>query len=302
MLQPTTFAVFLLAIAMSTATLTAQRPTPTFEWLKRTTTIEYGAVPLGQHSLAELPNGQVWRLGMNEASTWQLTMPVIAGETVLAPGTYRIQLQRNGETSCAILANGSGQALGIAKDGQVNGQLGKAAKPTKKLAIDWVKNGVPMHGNQPAKIALQFGDVEWLGEVTIVGNKTVNLPGWKLTVFTLPAAQLAARDKTPVVVAVLSKGKDQESWNLVLGKDGAKLVPWMTKPTEQFGFGEIVPPDAKLTTTGSVESVEIKIAEPFEVAELQSSSLAKGEFSLQIAFAREAVQIRVPEPKPKAGK
>ncbi len=299
--QPASIAAFALALAVSGATLVAQRPTPTFEWQKRATTIEYGAVPLGQHGLAELPNGQVWRLGMNEASTWQITMPVIAGDTVLAPGTYRIQLQRNGETSCAILANGSGQALGTTKDGQVNGQLGKAAKPTKKLAIDWVKNGAPVHGNQPAKIALQFGDVEWLGEVTIVGNKTANLPGWKLAVFTLPAAILAARDKTPVAVAVLTKGKE-ESWNLVLGKDGAKLVPWMTKPTEQFGFGQIVPPDANLTTTGTVEGVEIKIAAPFEVAELQSSSLAKGEFSIQIAFDREALVIRVPEPKQKTGK
>lgn len=298
-----TLLALLPALLLATAA-TAQRPTPTFEWQKRATTIEYGAVPLGKHSLAELPVGQAWRLGMNEASSWHLAMPVLAGESVLAPGTYRVQLQRSGESNCDLLANGSGKALGSSSDGKVGGTLGKAGKPAKKLDLAWAKGGAAVAGNQPAKIVLQFGDVEWQGEVTIVGNKPVTVPGWKLAVFTLPAALLAARDKTAVPVAVLSRGKDkdQENWNLVVGKDDAKLVPWMTKPTQNNGFGEVAPPDEKLTTTGKVESIESKVANELATAEPVTASLTKGELVLELGFAKEAIRVTVPEPKGKGGK
>lgn len=294
----------LLPAVLFATVAAAQRPTPTFEWQKRSTTIEYGAVPVGKHSLAELPVGQTWRMGMNEASSWQLTMPVLAGEQLLAPGAYRVQLQRSGESSCDLLANGSGKALGGGADGKVGGKLGKASKPAKKLDLAWAKGGAAVAGNQPAKLVLQFGDVEWQGEVTIVGNKPLTVPGWKLAVFTLPAALLAARDKTAVPVAVLSRGKDkdQENWNLVVGKDDAKLVPWMTKPTQNNGFGDIVAPDEKLTTTGKVESVEIKVPNELATAEPATATLVKGELVLEIGFAKEAIRITVPEPKGKGGK
>lgn len=289
-----------ITFALTLTPLLCQRPTPTFEWQKRATILEYGAVPVGKHGISELPVGQSWRMGMNEASSWQLTMPILAGDELLAPGTYRVQLQRTGETTCAILVNGSGQALGGTSDGKVPGQLGKASKPTKKLNIDWQKNGTPAQGNQPAKLVLQFGEVEWQGEVTIVGNKTVPLPGWKLSVFSVPAARLEGRDKAPVPCAALTRGKD-EGWNLVVSGKEAKLVPWMAKPTEQNGFGAIVPPNEALTTSGTAEAIEIKIEKPFEVAEHMSSSLTKGTFTVQIGFGKEAVVVTVPEPKANKG-
>ena len=278
----------------------AQRPGASFEHQKRTVTIDYGAVPVGKHSLAELTVGQTWRMGMNEASSWHLTMPVLAGEKVLAPGTYRVQLQRSGETACDLLANGSGKALGSSSDGKVGGTLAKAGKPAKKLDLAWAKGGAAVAGNQPAKIVLQFGDVEWQGEVTIVGNKPVTVPGWKLAVFTLPAALLAARDKT--AVPSRGKDKDQENWNLVVGKDDAKLVPWMTKPTQNNGFGEVAPPDEKLTTTGKVETIESKATTELATAEPVTATLAKGELVLELGFAKEAIRVTVPEPKGKGGK
>jgi hypothetical protein len=290
-------AVFVLA-----ATLPAQRPTPTFEWQKRTTALAYGAVPVGKHGIAELPVGQTWRLGMNEASTWQLTMPVLAGDAVIAPGTYRINLERTDETHCAIVVNGSNQALGGGSEARVVGELGKAAKPSKKLEIEWQKNGAAVAGNQPARIVLQFGEVGWQGDTTVVGHKPASLGAWKLAVFTLPRAIVEGRDKVPVPVAVLSKGKDGESWNLVLGKDEAKLVPWMEAPTEQFGFGAIVPPDAKTTTVGKLTVAEIKIAKPYETVELLTSASAKGEITLSLGVGQQSLDVTVPEPKQKAGK
>jgi len=287
-----------------TAVLQAQRPTPTFEWQKRTTTLTYGAVPVGKHGLSELPVGEIWRMGNNEASTWHLDMPLLAGDSVIAPGTYRAQLVRTDETHAAIVANGSNVVLGGGEEGRVVGTIGKAAKPTKKLEIEWQKNGAPMAGNQPARIVLQFGEVAWQGDVTIVGGKTSKLSAWNLTVFSLGQALVEARDKVAVPIAVLSKGKDKdaESWNLVLGKDEAKLVPWMAAPTEQFGFGEVVPPDAKLTTYGTITDAEIKIPKPYETVELLTSALAKGEFKISFGVGQRSVDVTVAEPKQTAGK
>jgi hypothetical protein len=290
-------ALFALAAA-----LPAQRPTPTFEWQKRTTTIAYGAVPLGKHSIAELPVGQTWRLGMGEASTWQLGMPVLVGDAVIAPGTYRINLERTDETHCAIVVNGSNQALGGGSEARVVGELGKVAKPSKKLEIEWQKHGAAAAGNQPARIVLQFGETGWQGDATIVGHKPATLGAWKLAVFTLPQALVEARDKVAVPVAALSRGKEGEGWNLVLGKDEAKLVPWMEAPTDQFGFGAVVPPDAKATTSGALTTAEIKVAKPYETVELLASALQKGEITLSLGVGQQSLDVRVPEPKAKAGK
>src|SRR5262245_60357479 len=100
------------AFLLTLVTLPAQRPEATFEWQKRTTTIAYGAGPAGKHGLAELPVGETWRLGMNEASTMQLSMPMLAGDAWVAPGHYRINLARTDETHCDIAVAGSERALG----------------------------------------------------------------------------------------------------------------------------------------------------------------------------------------------
>ena len=50
----------------------AQRAKARCEWQDREVVLEYGAARLGKHSLEELPVGQEWRLGMNEASVLTL--------------------------------------------------------------------------------------------------------------------------------------------------------------------------------------------------------------------------------------
>jgi hypothetical protein len=300
----TTNPAAVLATATATATvpllllalpLAAQRPDATFEHQKRATTITYGAVPVGQHSLAELQVGQAWRMGMNEASTWRLDMPLVAGDKVIAPGAYRVQLQRTGETTAELLANGSGRALGGNGDGQVPGQIGKAGKPAKKLAVEWRKKGAAAHGNQPAQVAVQFGEHEWLGDVTVIGGKELKLGGgWKAVAFTVPAEVLAAG---PAAVATLERG--DQRWNVVLGKDSVKLVPWMQAPTESFGFGEVKGPDESATTTGKVEPLEQKVDKPWPVLEVLSAKAEKGEVRLELAHGTEAVRVTLPEPKGK---
>jgi len=290
----------LLSLAATLSTLPAQRPEPAFEYQKRTTSIAYGQVPLGKHSLDEMTVGTDWRMGNNEASTWSLQMPIVVGDAVLAPGQYRISLVRSDQTHCALVAHGSHLALGKGSDVQVTGELGKAARPAKKLVVEWEKGPGSAAANQPAQIVVQYGDNEWKGPLTLVGGKNAALPGWKVTVFTLPAAAVEARDRTPVPVAVFSRGKDKaaENWNLVLGKDDARLVPWMVAPTDSYGFGETKAPEPAAIVTGKVEAQDAEHA--VELLELKDSSLQKGEFALQLAAGKQTLKVTVPEPKAKA--
>ena len=275
------FVPTLLALA---ATLPAQKPT--FEWQKRTAMIDYGSVPVGKHSLAELPVGGSWRLGANQQTVLRLSMPAIVGETVIAPGAYEVQLQRTAEATCALV---SGDGL------RIEGPLGKAAKPGKKLIIDWQKDGAAKAASQPAKLVVQFGENEWAGAMQFPGSKTVPAGGWKLTVFQLPAAMLEARGDKPVPVAVLQKD-DEHAFNLVLGKDEAKLVPWSrVDTTNRPGAGGGSAADDGIR--GTVEALTLDKPSKREQLESLRASLGKGELVVELAFGDEAVRVKVPEPK-----
>lgn len=277
--------------------LAAQRPDATFEWQKRSTAITYGAVPVGKHSLAELAVGATWRLGNNEASTWQVGMPLLAGETWIAPGQYRVNFRRNEEGRGTLCADGSGRALG-GQDAQVTGDITADGKESKKLVIDWAKNGAAAAGNQPARITVQFGPTQWRGEVLALGGKDLKVTGGKLVAFSVPADQV---EKGAVPVATLSRGKDGDkgSWNLVLSGSTAKLVPWMQAPTEDRGFGGVTPPDTALQTEGTLTEQPGDANAEAPVFTVREAKLAKGELRLLAGYGRKSVEIVVPEPKDK---
>lgn len=267
------------------ATLPAQKPT--FEWQKRTAMIDYGSVPVGKHTLAELPVGNAWRLGGNQQTVLYLSMPAIVGETVVAPGAYEVQLQRTAEATCALV---SGDGL------RIEGPLGKAAKPGKKLIIDWQKDGAAKAASQPTKLVVQFGENEWSGAMVFPGSKTVPAGGWKLTVFQLPVALLEARGDKPVPVAVLQKD-DEHAFNLVLGKDDVKLVPWSKASTTDRHGAAGAPVAAEEGIAGTVEALPLDKPAKREQLESLRASLAKGELTVELAFGEEAVRVKVPEPK-----
>ncbi|MFN9756369.1 MAG: hypothetical protein ACK58X_08145 [Planctomycetota bacterium] len=276
----------LLLAALFAAAASAQKPT--FEWQKRAASIDYGSVPLGKHSLAELPIGGSWRLGANQATVLRLAMPAIVGEAVVAPGAYTVQLQRTGEVACSLV---SGEGV------RIDGPLGKAAKPTKKLVIDWLKDGAPKASSQAAKLVVQFGDNEWAGGMTYPGSKTVPAGGWKLAVFSLPAERVAARGGKPVPVAALQKD-DESGFNLMLGKDDAQLTPW-SKPAAMGrpGAGAPAATEADAGTTGAVEALTLDKPATRAHVELLKASLSKGELVVELAFGDEAVRVKAPEPK-----
>jgi hypothetical protein len=301
--QETSMPPIRLAVAAALCCLPAlaraQREQPTFDWQKRTTTIDYGAAIVGKRTIADLPMGQQWHLGMGEASLWSSTMPILAGDTVMAPGTYRIHISRTGEVQCTIVAQGTQHALGGGSELRVPGDVTKNGKPSKKLTIDWSKAGPAAGGNQPLQIVLQFGEILWKGDVTAVGHKAASVPGYKLAVFTLPANVVAARDRTPVPVASVARGggKEPECWNIVVGGSGSRLVPWMQATFERNADAKR--PDEARTTTGTVSVAPAQVEQPLEVLELREASLAKGAFDLKLAFGTETLHVVVPEPKKK---
>jgi hypothetical protein len=284
--------------------LTAQREEPTFEWQKRSLVLSYTAIPLGTHTLEELPPGQSWHMGTNEASRILLPMPALCGDTLVAPGEYRIDIHRTGVETCAMAIGGSELALGGGNEARLAGGLGKAKKPTKRLQLDWQKNGAAAGGNQPLKLNLHFGDVEWSGELLVYGNKTVKAGSYQLAVFAFAPGQLEARDKAPVPVATLSKGKDKdlEAWNLILGKTEARLVPWMVGPKSRADVAK--GPDAARTTVGTVEAAALEPAPSAPIAslEVREATVGKGEVSVVLAIGTETLRVKVPEPKGKSGK
>ncbi len=285
--------LLLVPFLLPTTLLTAQRPTPSIEWQKRTATIEFGAVPVGKHTLAELPVGADWRLGNNEASTLRLEMPLLAGDTMVAPGAYRIGLQRTGDSTASLTVAGSGLGLLATGDGQIAGKLGKAEKPSKKLDIQWRKQGEAVHGNQPVRLTVTFGADEWIGDAVLLGGEAFAVLPSKGILWTVPAARLAADAATPVGQMV----RGEVRWNIVVAKGEVKLVPPMQAPTEQFGFGEPIAPDAAKVLVGKVGQLEMKVDAEWPALDLISCRREEGLF-LAAGYAKDRVAWILPEPKP----
>lgn len=283
-----------IALSLLATALPAQRGKPTLDWQKRTTSIDYGAVPLGKHGLDELKVGDQWRLGMGDATRWSLQMPALLGDKVVPPGEYRLRLQRLDEKKCAVVVQGSHLVVG-GEDLRIDGELGKTNKPSKKLAIDFDKGASKDKVTLPVQLKVQFGETEWKGALALVGSKTSKVGGYQLTVFALPAAAVAARDKAPAPVAVLSKGDD--NWNVMLGAGEAKLVPWLVIPADNFA--ELKGPDADAEVVGKVEAADAQVDKEVEFVELRSAALQKGELVLQLAAGKQTFAVTLPEPKAK---
>lgn len=305
MMRLTTLACFLLL----TVPLVAQRNTPTLDLQKRSSTIAYGAVPLGKHSLTELSAGATWRLGMNNASTWRTEMPVVIGDQVLAPGEYRIQLKRLSEARCGLEIHGSALALGDGNELRVDGALSKVKKKAKKLRIDWRKGAVTKGASdrgkkkveaQAATIAIHYGLHEWTGDVQVLGGVNSKLGKYRLTVFAVPAKLIAARDQQPVPIAVITKGKS-EAYQVVLDGDDAVVRPWMRAPTTRNGFGDVEAPSAALTTSGKVISTALPGSKKVGALMLVEAKLKKQDATMQLLSGdvELAVTFVVPTPPKK---
>jgi hypothetical protein len=65
-------------------------------------TIDYGRPPLGGHSVAELKVGDVWRLGMNEATRIETAADLGVGKDTVKAGTYTLWVKRTGDSAWTL--------------------------------------------------------------------------------------------------------------------------------------------------------------------------------------------------------
>ncbi|MFK7740111.1 MAG: hypothetical protein AB8H80_07275 [Planctomycetota bacterium] len=257
--------LWILAPSLLTpATLSAQRREATMEFQKRATTITYGAVEIGKHTLSDFPVDATWRLGKDQASTWRAEMPVVVGERILAPGTYRIQMRRIDKERCAIQIDGSALALG---DGDELGLIGartEAKRAAKKLTMQWragriekftTVRGKTLPARQEAEMTIRFGASAWTGAVSLLGGEDRKVGNCQLTIFAVPVKLLQRHRKQPIPIATVTtgRGKRLQELQIVLEAGNAVVRPWMQAPTEENGFGDVAAPDAASTTSRIVE-------------------------------------------------
>lgn len=284
--------MFLFAIA-----LPAQKAEARFDWQKRTTRIGYEALPIGEHSLAKLQVGAMWRLGAShDSATLLATSPILVGDTWIAPGHYRIRLRRESESQCVLVPEGAELALGGSSPIHIQGELGKPKQPAKKLAIELAKQGAADAGNQPAALLIRYGADEWRADLQILGHKTLPVTGGKLAAFSVPAARL---EQGPVPIATLTIGKDgADTWNLILDQESVRLVPWVLPPKT---IDDAVAGPTGPTSEGKVTKLDVPVATALAALELREATLQKGELRVVVACGTKVLECKLPAPRVKSG-
>ncbi|MCB9879163.1 MAG: DUF2911 domain-containing protein [Planctomycetes bacterium] len=285
----------LLFVTTLCPVLCAQRGDAAVEWQKRTSAIDYGAVPVGKHGLDELQPGEQWRLGMNQATTWRTELPLVIGERVVPPGRYRLSFAKGGEGKGEITVQGSGHALGGKGDVAFGGALGESKKPTKALELSWEPDK-KAKVNQPAALKIGFGEHEWRGDAVLLGGKEQKLGKGKLVAFSVPVKLVAGRASQPVPLATFEKGKGKnvERWNLVLVGDEPRLVPWGDVPTSNNGFDAIPAPSESSIVKGAMQVDKVDGApEPADDAVVALAAAKAGKEGLELTFAAGAEKLTV---------
>jgi hypothetical protein len=280
----------------------AQRPTVEFKIKDRKISLEYGAVPLGRHSLDELKVGSTWRMGSNSASSLETDLPILAEERVLAPGAYRANIARTGDAEGDFNIDGAGAATGNGGAVGFPGKFTKASQPAKKLTITIPSNGKDQPGVKLAKFVVDFGLDRLESPVTVVGAKSSKTGGWAVDVFTYPRdileKRMAADQATPIASIRRQDPNDAKknlAYNLVVGKDKARLIPWMEMPKGENGFATPEPPDAEKIKDGKIEAAPSqKSTETLDVVKVE---LKKGEgFVFNLNVGEQALTIVAPDP------
>jgi hypothetical protein len=289
--------VLLLSLCASTVpaqSATVQKATAALEWHQQAVKIHYEALPVGEHSLAKLKVGRRWRLGAShDPSTLVAMSPILVGDAWIAPGRYRVQLYRDTETACTLVAEGAEHAVGKADLIRMNGTIAALPMATPQLAIDLRKQGKESFGNQQAEVEIRFGNEGWRGSFLVLGSKSTALAGFRLVTFHVPAASLQSG---PVPIATLHRGGDSgASWNVLLDQDSVVLMPWL--PLPETNFAAIPPPEPSAVIAGKVIRSELALDRPIEVLELREAAIANGNLSIVVAYGNMRVECILPEPK-----
>jgi hypothetical protein len=292
----------------------AQRGDARIEWKDREIAIDYGAVRLGSHSLAELPVGSLWRLGSNNASKIEAEAPIQVGSAFVAPGGYKLGLRRVSEDGFALSVARAGYALGTDHSFvTLEGVFSESAKSANALAIECV--GGPAEKSDPSRrfeIRLRYGTYSLV--VPAVVHGAVPAPGkprgFAIDVFSIPADVVAERERAgrPTPIATLSKKAkrgEPAAWNVILGRDGVIVRPAPTAPTASYGFGSI-PDDERDAAEDGLERAGTVAWAPAQekVAVLTPVSAAPADsedaITLVLACGERTATLTLPDPTKKA--
>jgi hypothetical protein len=303
-------AVRSLGVALSAAVIVAcfatpaqaQRPTASFEWQKHEAGVTYGVPRVGKHTLDELAVGKPWRMGAFNASTLATTAPLIVGDSVVAPGVFRVQVARTGPEKFELLIEGAGTAVEAGGD-DVHAP---ATMAQAKVANDKLEISLAPVKEQPdpelraLALLVQYGAPTLTVPMTIVGTQPMKVKGFTaLDVFKLPEPWLSKRlnlkKHTPVATLVRS-GKigngESDRLNLMLGEDDVVLLPAMLPSTENNGFGAIPKPDGLWTFHGKVTWSESK--KPAPLFHVESAEVEKdGTLHVVASLGARSADIRV---------
>ena len=305
MLKPTVFAVISL-LAVSVA---AQRGASSLKHASFESALDFGQPVWGKRSLEDLPVGQNWRLGMNQASSWRTQTPLVQGSVVIAPGHYRVGLQRSGEEDFAIEFASAALAVSGTGSASLTCKLGKD-EVAKKLAIELAKADakakVAADGELPAQFRVRFGPHRIEGDFAMVGGRELassakfRLVGWSLPAKAVEDA-LAAGQSVPVATFFAKKpgNKDPEFFNVVVSSKGAELLPGLLMPTESFGFGEVAAPLSTLKQPAEVTWSDLEQA----TTRLEFGAKAERKdkrYVLELRCGKRAATLKVGEPEAKS--
>ena len=262
-------------------TLTAQTEVD-LKWQKSHVVVKFNPVRFGKHSLAELPIGGKWRMGMNTASTIATDVPLVGDRGIVAPGSYRVSLGRKSKSEFGLQV-ASTQLATEGKQAYFSTTL-EDAKITAKLELQWLKGSKgkktapaekpgadekgtkaapvdPIDGKhaQRATLRLAFGPYRLDMPIAMVAAKPAKVRGFKANSFEWPDAlfqtQLQKGHAIPILTLRAKGGSKSRPkvFNLLINDEKAEFYPAMVAPTGSFGFAGVKGFDADDILRGTIE-------------------------------------------------
>ncbi len=323
-------ATLALLVACS-PTLTAQSTDVDLKWKKSHVVVTFNPVKFGKHSLAELPVGREWRMGMNTASTLATDVPLVGEGGLVAPGSYRVSISRAGDREFRLqvastqLATAGSQAWFPA--------MLEDAKQTDELELNWRKGSIkkadaaakkpdankpdaneeetkpapvdPIDGKhaQRATLRLLFGPYRLDMSIAMVGAKPAKVRGFKGDAFEWPAALFQGQLKKGHAIPILTlrtKGGSKSRpkvFNLLVNDKKAEFYPAMVAPTKSFGFAGVDGFNADDILRGTIVwSDSQRDVQFLQVSKIQ---VKNRQLKLSVAVGKRVASITVPIPEKK---
>jgi len=123
--------------------------------------IDYGRPKLaGRDMISQLPDGQVWRLGMNEATKLETGSHLTFGETLIQAGAYSIWARKVSSDDWRLIFNSEADIFGT--DRKAENDLAEAALETSELSESTEQFTIEMTaiGESEAEILMKWGQLQ----------------------------------------------------------------------------------------------------------------------------------------------